>query len=79
MPPMRRRPWLEGLEEEAEAALRFLVGNPQPLEDARLQRRAVDSHATAADLRPVQHEVVGLCTHAPGSRSSLSTSSRAAR
>ena len=48
---VRRRAVLERLEEEAEAQLRLLVADAEPLEDARLQRGVVDSDAAAADLR----------------------------
>src|SRR4051794_11146820 len=48
---VRRRAVLERLEEETEAELRLLLGNAEPAEDPRLQRRVVDSNAAAADFR----------------------------
>ena len=75
IPPCGRRAVLEGLQEEAEALLGLLVGHGQDLEDLRLQRRVVDAEAAAADLGPVQHDVVGLGPHLPGSVSSSATSS----
>ena len=61
-----RSPVLEGLEEEAEALLRLLFGHREDLEDPGLQRRVVDAEAAAADLGPVQHDVVGLRPHRRG-------------
>src|SRR4030095_3107885 len=53
-----RRPVLERLEEETEPLPRFLFSDPEGAEDARLDRRAVDTGAAAADLRRVWDQVV---------------------
>src|SRR4051812_9813101 len=60
---VRRRAVLERLEEEAEAELRLLLGNAEPAENPRLERRVVDSDTAAADFRSVQHEIVRLRAH----------------
>ena len=47
---VRRRAVFERFEEEAEPELRLLVGDAEPLEDARLQRGVVNPDAAAADF-----------------------------
>ena len=58
---VRRRPVLERFEEEAEAQLRLLVADAEPLEDARLQRRRRGSGCCRRRSR---------CRSAPGRRPS---------
>src|SRR6185503_7344654 len=54
---VRRGAVLERLEEEAKPELRVLFRNPERAEDPRLDCRAVDSDAAAANLRAVEHQV----------------------
>ena len=56
---MRRHPVAEGPQEVAELLLGLLGREPEDLEDAPLDLRAVDPDAPAPELEPVQREVVG--------------------
>jgi len=57
--PVRWRAELECIEQEAEFLLRLLRRDPEQLEHRGLHLLAVDAHRAAADLRAVQHQVVG--------------------
>ena len=70
MPPCGGVPYESASRKKPKRSLRLLVGQRQELEDLRLQRRVVDPDAAAADLVAVQHQVVGLGAHLPGSLSS---------
>ena len=61
---MRGRAVLEGVHQEAEALLRLLGREAQQFEHLLLQLRVVDTDRTAADLRAVADEVVGVGAHA---------------
>src|SRR5207244_3421997 len=50
----------ERFEQEAEASVRLRLGHAEQREDALLQVGLVDPDAAPAELRPVEHEVVGL-------------------
>src|SRR5687768_16854517 len=56
---MRRRAVLERLEQEAELVLRLLGIDAEHPEHRRLHLLAVYANRATADLRAVQHEVVG--------------------
>ena len=56
---VRRHAVLEGLEQEAELALRLLGVDAEGGEHALLDGRVGDADAAAADLAPVDDEVVG--------------------
>ena len=57
-PPVRRRAEAERVEEEAELRPRLLVRDPERAEDLRLHRGVVEADRPAADLEPVQDQVV---------------------
>ena len=61
---VRGRSVLEGVHQEAEALLRLLGREAQQFEHLLLQLRVVDTDRTAADLRAVADEVVGVGAHA---------------
>ena len=63
---VRGRSVLEGVHQEAEALLRLLGREAQQFEHLLLQLRVVDTDRTAADLRAVADEVVGVGPHATG-------------
>ena len=60
MPPCGGQPNFERIEQEAELLLRLLGLDAEQIEHRRLHLLAVDTHRAAADLRAVQHHVVGL-------------------
>ncbi len=74
---VRRGAELERIEQESEFQSRLFRRNPQQVEHGGLQFLIVDSHRAAADLRTVEHHVVGLgdrlsrtrrqCRASPGS------------
>ncbi len=55
---MRWRAVLESLEEPAEASLGGFLIYPQNLEDLSLHVWVVDPDGTAAQLHPIEHDVV---------------------
>src|SRR5712691_9903566 len=57
---VRRRAVLQRLEQKSELLLRFLGPDRKRAEYLGLNFLAVDAHRAAADLRAVQHHVVGL-------------------
>ena len=57
-PAVGRSAVLERLEKESEPLAGLLVREREQLEDPRLQSGIVDSHAPAAHLGAVQHDVV---------------------
>ena len=61
---VRGRAVLESVHQEAEALLRLVGREAQQFEHLLLQLRVVDTDRTAADLRAVADEVVGVGTHA---------------
>src|SRR5262245_24252920 len=60
---MRRGAVLQGFQEKAELVARFLFRKAESSEDSRLNIAAVNSYGAAADLRTVQHEIVGFGSH----------------
>ena len=68
---VRRRAVAQRVEQEAEARLGLLLGDPERLEDLLLHVGAVDTDRAAADLRAVEDEVVARASAArPGRRTS---------
>ena len=65
---MRRRAELERIEQESELRARLFRRDAQQVEHHRLQFLRVDTHRSAADLRAVQHHVVGLGDRLSGTR-----------
>ena len=57
---MRRRAQTQGAEQMAEHRLSILRGHAERLEHFFLQLRLVNSHAAAADLHAIQHDVVSF-------------------
>src|ERR687891_2571968 len=57
-PPVRRRTHREGVEQEAELAPLLLLAELEGAEDGGLELRLVDPEGAAADLDPVDDEVV---------------------
>src|SRR5690349_22735263 len=62
---VRGRAVLERLQQEPELLLRLLGTDRKGPEHLRLHLLAVDAHRAAADLRAVQHHVVGLGERRP--------------
>jgi hypothetical protein len=65
---VRRGAVPQRVEQEAEPRLRLLLAHAEQLEDLALHLGRVDADGAAADLRAVQHEVVGARAHLPRAR-----------
>ena len=59
MPPCGGVPYSQGVEQEPELAARIFRTHPQRLEELLLDLGAVDPDAAAADLGPVEDQIVG--------------------
>src|SRR5215207_10262234 len=57
-PAVRRRAEAQRVEQEAEARVRLLLGDPEHVEHLPLDLRPVDTDRPAADLHPVERDVV---------------------
>ena len=60
---MRRRAGAQPLEQESEALLGLLLGDPEQREDPALEPRIRDTQTAAAELGAVQYHVVGQGAH----------------
>ncbi len=61
---MRRNTVFESIQQEAELLMRSLLCKAEHFEHLLLDIILMDTHAAAADLSAVQHDIIGLCTYA---------------